>query len=183
MSAIGVPFDGVAAACRVIRLREGQRLRAVVGKPCVGLLVHWAGGRSQACVDPLGRDSCPHCGKGDVPQWQAFVPIEHSVTGDNDVRRVRSLLLLGARAVASGGIESLNSLSGREVEFARGKRRRFVELQLMLEATAFEHPTCENLAVLFGAGRYWSSSDVDTFHALLVAVERMYAAQRQTVVV
>lgn len=177
MSVIGVPAGVVASGAKVVRLREGETLRGVVGGPAVGVLVHWAGGRSQLCVDPLGEDRCPHCRRGDAPQWQAFVPVRHVVRKGDESVEVCSLLLLGQRSLSGGSLSSLGELVGREVEFRRGKKRRFVELQLMLEAEAFEHPVCENLAVLFGAGRFWGRVGTDPYRNLLESVAKLYASQ------
>jgi hypothetical protein len=178
MDVVGVPMGSVASACKVVRLREGQTLRGIVGKPAVGVLVHWAQGKSQLCVDPLGRDSCPHCRGGDAPQWQAFVPVRHVVSKGDESVEVASLLLLGSRSVASGGLRNLEDLVGREVEFRRGRKRRFVEIQVMLESEAFDHPVCQNLCVLFGAGRFWAEAGTDAYRNLMESVNRMYQVER-----
>jgi len=180
MSVIGVPVGSALSAAKVVRLGEGQVLRGVVGRPCVGVLVHWAAGRSQLCVEMLVDGACPHCARGDVPQWQAFVPVRHVVSKDGESVEVASLLLLGSRSIAGASVKGLNDLIGREVEFRRGKRRRFVELQLMLEAEPFDHPVCENLAVLFGAGRFWSQVGTDPYLNLLEAVRRSYCVHGES---
>ena len=172
MDSVGVPMGRVASGCKVVRLAEGATLRGVVGRPAVGCLMHWAGNKSQLCIEVLGDGECEFCKKTDVPQWQAFVPVRHVVNNKGESVEVTSLLMLGYRAFHGSTLKHLNDLVGNEVEFRRGKKRRFIELQVMLQAEAWDARTCENLAVLFGAGRFWREVGSDAYRNLLEAVKR-----------
>ena len=173
MGSVGVELRSVVPAMGLVRLSEGQRLRGVVGDPSVGLLQHWASGRSQLCLDPVFAGECPWCTRGDVPQWYAYVPIRHVLRSDGEEKTVDSLVQMGARSLASSGCDSLRYLVGREVELRRPKKRRFVEFQVMLEATPWSAGTCGALATLFGAGRFFDVRDRDPFRELHRAVKRL----------
>lgn len=177
MDSLGVPMGNCVLGLKVVRLREGQTVRGIVGRPAVGVLVHWSG-KSELCTDPLGDGSCRFCAAGDVPQWQAFVPVRHVVDKNGESVEVKSLLMLGSRAIAGGGLSGLNDLVGYEVEFRRGKKRRFVEVQRMLAAEAWDCDTCAALAVLFGAARFWAAAGSDPYRNLLEAVKRANATAR-----
>jgi hypothetical protein len=176
MGVRGCELPVVAQSGRIVRLREGQRLSAVVGDPVVGLHVHWDGQRSRPCVDALGDDACPFCAKGDAPQFQAFLPVRWDVVDEGVAKEATGVMMLGARPLAAAGLSSLNELVGRECVFQRPRKKRFVEIQLGLFLGApFAFPTCEVITTLMGAGRFWVTGGKDPFECLLRACARLYS--------
>lgn len=132
----------VAAALPVVRIKEGGELSAVVAGPGVPINVHWSGSRSVPCTAIAG--DCVGCSRNRTPQWQAFFPVRA-----DDGRM--SLLLLGARSLTMGRVESVHELTGRACSFVRPKGRRFVMVQPELErgdVAAFD--AIPQVALLFG---------------------------------
>jgi len=162
---------------KVIRLREGETLRAMVGSGGVGLLTHWVAGRSVCCVDPLEHLSCKWCVRGDVPQWQGFFPLRWERVRDGQTVPMSGIILLGSRSVQTAGEGDYRSMEGHECEFRRGKGRRFVSVQTMLHCDSFESPVCEHMAVIFGASRFWVHGTRCGFTALLEACARLYSVE------
>jgi len=162
---------------KVIRLKEGETLRAMVGSGGVGLLTHWVAGRSVCCVDPVEHLSCKWCQRGDVPQWQGFFPLRWERVRDGQTVPMSGIILLGSRSVQSAGEGYYGSMESHECEFRRAKGRRFVSVQKMLASAAFEMPVCEHMAVIFGASRFWVPGTSDPFKALLEACHRLYSVQ------
>ena len=159
---------------KVIRLKEGETLRAQVGSGGVGLLTHWVAGRSVCCVDPLEHLSCKWCSRGDVPQWQGFFPLRWERVRDGQTVPMSGIILLGSRSVQSAGEGFYGQMESHECEFRRGKGRRFVTVQTMLRCEAFSSPVPEHMAVIFGASRFWVHGATDPFKNLLEACGRLY---------
>lgn len=170
----GVPIQGGLLMSKVVRLKEGETLRAMVGSGGVGLLTHWVAGRSVCCVDPLEHLTCKWCGRGDVPQWQGFFPLRWERVSGGQTVPMSGIILLGSRSVQTAGEGEFRSMEGHECEFRRGKGRRFVSVQKMLVCDPFTSPVCENLAVIFGSSRFWSHEATDPFRNLLESCSRLY---------
>ena len=163
---------------KVIRLKEGETLRAHVGSGGVGLLTHWIAGRSVCCVDPVEHLTCKWCERGDVPQWQGFFPLRWERVRDGETVPMSGIILLGSRSVQSAGEGFYGSMEGHECEFRRGKGRRFVSVQVMLKCDSYESPVPEHMAVIFGASRFWVHGTRCGFTALLEACARLYSVEQ-----
>jgi len=162
---------------KVIRLKEGETLRAQVGSGGVGLLTHWVAGRSVCCVDPLEHLTCKWCSRGDVPQWQGFFPLRWERVRDGQTVPMSGIILLGSRSVQTAGEGYYGSMEGHECEFRRGKGRRFVSVQIMFACDPFSSPVPEHMAVIFGASRFWCHDARDGFKNLLEACSRLYSVE------
>jgi hypothetical protein len=77
--------------------------------------------------------------------------------------------------VFRASVSFIESLQGRSAKFSRGKKRRIVEIQTQLPCEPFEVSLFENLAVVFGAGRFWTESMPPSFESLIACVAKKYA--------
>jgi len=165
----------VPAGITIVRVREGQSLVCDVGSPLVGALTHWGSGRSHLCTGAVVKDSCPFCVRGDVATFQVFLPVRFESDAIEMSTTRTACMVLGGRSVFRASVAFIESLQGRTAKFSRGKKRRIVEIQTQLPCEPFSVPLFENLAVVFGAGRFWLEDTPPSFESMIACVARKYA--------
>lgn len=171
----------VPAGISIVRVREGQSLVCDVGSPLVGCLTHWGSGRSHLCTGAQVRESCPFCQRGDVATFQVFIPIRFESPSLEMSTTRTACMVLGGRSVFRASVPFIESLQGRSAKFSRGKKRRIVEIQTQLPCDSFSVPLFQNLAVVFGAGRFWLEDTPPSFESMIACVARKYSVGDNTV--